>query len=85
MDLSRTGERGVFGYDGSVDFPHCRFSVVGVLAVSVASGFQLPTILHPERIAEGEVIESGETAPHDDIARRRVACAGEVSAESCDV
>jgi hypothetical protein len=48
------------------------------------TGFQLPTSRRDVG-AELDVPETGQSAPHDDIPRRRIARASEVAAQSGDL
>src|SRR3954451_13594524 len=48
--------------------------------------FQLPTSwIGPDGDANGNVVEAGEAAPHDHVAGRRIAVAGEIAAEHGDL
>ena len=53
--------------------------------VSVRPIFQLPTIFDLQGRTEGDVVQSREPAPHDDVARRRILGAGEIAAEPGDL
>src|SRR4051794_21365277 len=55
-------------------------------SVSMRRSFQLPTSwIGPDGDANGNVVEAGEAAPHDHVAGRRIAVAGEIAAEHGDL